>query len=169
MQFQVPQFIETEDKIVGPLSLKQFAYIGAMAAISFMLFFIIETWLWFILASIILGFGGALAFVKVNGRPFTSFLVAALKFYWQPQTYVWQSNQPEVKKEEAIQKMSRPGFSIENIIMGLSLKGTWSKLQTGTKDSLTNARQFSEKVKEKYQIFEKITGERKAARRIDYR
>ncbi|TSC61742.1 MAG: SsrA-binding protein, partial [Parcubacteria group bacterium Athens0416_74] len=28
MQFQVPQFIEVEDKIVGPLTFKQFVFIA---------------------------------------------------------------------------------------------------------------------------------------------
>ncbi len=174
MQFQVPQFIETEDKIVGPLTLRQFFYIGAMVGLSFLLFFMVKTWLWLILTLLMVAVGGSMAFIKINGRPFTTIMLSALKFYWQPQTYVWKSDKPtldksEVKKDEEIKKMARPGLSIENIVMGLSLKGKWQKLQTGTKESLTSAKQFSEKVKEKYQILEKITGERKAARRVDYR
>ena len=34
MQFQVPQFIETEDKVVGPLTLRQFMYIAGAGAAS---------------------------------------------------------------------------------------------------------------------------------------
>ena len=37
MQYQVPQFIETEDKVVGPFSLRQFAYVGAAATKSVVL------------------------------------------------------------------------------------------------------------------------------------
>ena len=48
MQFQVPQFIETEDKIVGPLTLRQFLYIGAAGLLSFLLFFVLKIWFWFI-------------------------------------------------------------------------------------------------------------------------
>jgi hypothetical protein len=54
MQFQVPQFIETEDKIIGPLTLKQFFYVAAAALVSFSLFFVLATWLW-LLITIILG------------------------------------------------------------------------------------------------------------------
>ncbi|MBI3589657.1 MAG: PrgI family protein [Candidatus Liptonbacteria bacterium] len=169
MQFQVPQFIETEDKIVGPLSLRQFVYVGITAGFCFALFFIIKLWLWIILTIIIGGGGLALALVKVNGRPLTTIFLSALKFYWQPQTFVWQAENPEIKKEEEIEKIAKPGFSLEDIIMGLNLKGTWQKLQTGTKRGLIGAQQISQKVKERYQIFEKITGERQAARRVDYR
>ena len=37
MQFKVPQFIDMEDKIVGPLTLKQFAYILGAGGFSFLL------------------------------------------------------------------------------------------------------------------------------------
>ena len=39
MQFQVPQFIDVENKIIGPLSLRQFLYLAGAGLISFMLFF----------------------------------------------------------------------------------------------------------------------------------
>ncbi len=90
-------------------------------------------------------------------------------FYWKPQTFVWQPENPEIKKEDELNQMAKPGFSIENIVMGLALKNTWRKLQTGSKQGGVEIKQFSDKVKEKYQIFEKITGERGAAKRIDYR
>ncbi len=169
MQFQVPQFIETEDKIVGPFSLKQFMFLGMTAGICFVLFFLLKTWLWFIFTILIGGGGLALALVKVNGRSLTTIFFSALKFYWKPQTFVWQPKNPEVKKEEEIDQMAKPGTSIESIIMGLALKSTWRKLQTGSKQNLVGTKLLSEKIKEKYQIFEKITGERRAARRIDYR
>ena len=169
MQFQVPQFIETEDKIVGPLSLKQFFYLAAVAAVGFVFYFIIDFWLWLIIMFFVGGLGLAVAFVKVNGQPLSKILLSGMKFFWQPQTFVWQSESPKIKKDEE-KKPSRPGFSLESIIAGSSsLKDTWRKLQTGTKQGLINAQDFSEKVKEKYQILEKITGERRAARRVDYR
>lgn len=172
MQFQVPQFIETEDKIVGPLTLRQFLYMGLIAGFSFLLFFVVKPWLWILITVIFGGVGAAFAFVKVNGRPFSKIFQSAFRFYWEPQTYVWKTEEfPKAKKEEAIKEaMKKPSNTpLESIVMGMSLKETWQKLQTGTKQSLTSAKQFSEKVKERYQIFEKITGERQAARRVDYR
>ena len=52
MQFQVPQFIETEDKIVGPLTLKQFGYIGGAATVVGLLFLVLNFFLWLLIAGI---------------------------------------------------------------------------------------------------------------------
>ena len=38
MQFQTPQFIETENKIIGPLTLKQFFYLAVGFGVSFTFF-----------------------------------------------------------------------------------------------------------------------------------
>ena len=51
MQFQVPQFIETEDKIVGPFTLRQFIYVAGAGLGSVILYFSVATWLWLILTS----------------------------------------------------------------------------------------------------------------------
>ena len=53
MQFQVPQFTEAEDKIVGPLTLRQFIYIAAAGGVSVMLYFAVITWLWAFLSMFI--------------------------------------------------------------------------------------------------------------------
>ena len=69
MQFQIPQFIEVEAKIVGPLTLKQFMYLAAAGGISFASFFIFQTLL-FVLITMFVGIIGiALAFIRYNGQP----------------------------------------------------------------------------------------------------
>lgn len=172
MQFQVPQFIDTEDKIVGPLSLRQFFYLGIVAGFCFLLFFLIGSLLiWIMLSVVIMGSAVALTVVKINGRPLSRVFVSALKYYWQPQTYVWQPDDQRGKEQKEITTTKKPGLSLDSIIMGLALKKTWQKLQTGTggQAKKSGLNQFSQQVKERYQIFEKITGERKAAKRVDYR
>jgi hypothetical protein len=185
MQFQVPQFIETEDKIVGPLTLKQFVYMGAAAGIDFLLFFALETWLWFIFAFIITALGVGLAFIKINGRPLVSVILSALKFYWSPQTFVWQQDHkdPNFKKREIplSAEPKKSSFSIQGLISGLALKNKWQKVQTGEAQKQEKSaggpvrsphqltQQLSQKIKDRYQIFEKMTGDRQAARRVDYR
>lgn len=185
MQFQVPQFIETEDKIVGPMTLKQFIYIGVAAGIDFLLFFAIRTWLWFIFAFFITALGVSLAFVKINGRPLISVIVSALRFYWSPQTFVWQQEHanPNFKKKEIplSDEPKKTGFSIQGLVSGLALKNKWQKVQTGealkseksaggpVRSPHQLTQQLSQKIKERYQVFEKMTGDRQAARRVDYR
>lgn len=165
MQFQVPQFIETEDKIVGPLSLKQFIYVAAAGGVSTMLFFQVQFWTWFIGSIIALGFALAISFVKINGRSLPSLLGSAFSFYWKPQTYIWQSgNRQQVKKEEVIRSSG-----ISDIVSGVFLKKTFANLQTGTKTATKETIQKAREVEDKYQIFQRLSGDRQAARRIDYR
>lgn len=172
MQFQVPQFIDTEDKILGPLSIKQFLYLGIVAGFCFVLFFLIGSlFVWILISIVIMGSATSLIVVRVNGRPLSKVFLSALKYYWQPQTYVWQPEDQNMKIQKDISFSGRPKVSLDSIIMGLTLKKTWQKLQTGTGGEArkTGLRQFTDQVKERYQIFEKITGERKAAKRVDYR
>ena len=67
MQFQVPQFIETEDKIVGPFTLRQFMYVAGAGLGSAILYFTVATWLWLILTIVLLGGAVGVAFIKVGG------------------------------------------------------------------------------------------------------
>ena len=172
MQFQVPQFIETEDRLVGPLTLRQFIYVAIAAAISFVMFFVLATWLWFIITIFLAGVSLGLAFIKINGQPLLKIIAAAFKFYWQPQTFVWQSeapNTPRARTRETQIPASKPSVSIEDVMAGMALRKTWQRLQTATPKATEPVREATRKIKERYQIFEKITGERQAARRVDYR
>jgi len=100
MQFQVPQFIETEPKIVGPLTLRQFLYIAAAGGLSFILFFSLQTWLWFIITSLLGTIAAVLAFVKYNGQPMHVIIVAAFKYLWHPRFYLWQEAKLKPKMPE---------------------------------------------------------------------
>lgn len=168
MQFQVPQFIETEDKIVGPLSLRQFLYVGAGAGLAGMLYFMLQTWLWAIFAVVLVGGAVAIAFVKIQGRPLARVILSAFNFYWNPQTYVWQPEHPRpLKGGVAQEKSGGGGFSLEKIAAGMALHKSWENLQTGERMS---DKQFAEeKLSGRYQIFQKMAGDRQAARRVDYR
>jgi len=166
MQFQVPQFIETEDKIIGPLTIRQFIYIAVAGGISAILYFVVQTWLWAFLSLLLLSIAISFAFIKIEGRPLAHIAISALSFYWRPQTYVWQPEHPQMPKSaESMKKLETPGFSLESIIRGLALHKTWQDLQTGTKAKPM----FGKKVSERYEIFRRLSGEKQAARRVDYR
>src|SRR3989344_4279625 len=90
-QFQVPQFIETEDKIVGPLTLRQSLYLSGAGLILFLSFFILKTFLWFILAAFIGTAAALMAFVKFNGQPMHKAIFAMLNYAWRPRFYLWKS------------------------------------------------------------------------------
>ena len=84
MQFQVPQFIETEDKIIGPLTLRQFIYIAIGATISAILFFVLQPWLWLIVTFVLMATSVSLAFIKINGRSMSVFAQSAFGYIWSP-------------------------------------------------------------------------------------
>lgn len=169
MQFQVPQFIETEDKIVGPFSIRQFIYMSIAGGFAFFLYFTVESWIFILLSILSLSIAASFAFIKIGGRPLTRVAMSAFNFYWKPQTYVWQPDHPEVEKGPAtLEPATSSGISLENIISGIALRGVWRDLQTGEKTAISN-QQFFGKIQERYQIFQRLAGDRQAARRVDYR
>ena len=82
MQFRVPQFIDIEDKVVGPLTLKQFAYILGAGGFSFIIWTFISIKL--IAIPLILAVSALFlshAFLKINNRPFADVLESAFAYY----------------------------------------------------------------------------------------
>ena len=115
MQFTVPQFIEHEAKIIGPLTFKQFIFIGTAGTICFVLYFSIAEinfFLFLILSIIILGVGAALALLKIGGQGLPTILTNFLRFSLGSKIYIWKKKgapitifkkveiKKEVKKEE---------------------------------------------------------------------
>ncbi len=99
MRFQVPQFIDVEDKIFGPFTLKQFIYLagGAAVAVACTTFFGIFFGL--LVSSPIVILALALAFYKINNRPFIYTLESAFKYMSSNKLYVWKKAEDDVKKE----------------------------------------------------------------------
>ncbi|MBI2053029.1 MAG: PrgI family protein [Candidatus Ryanbacteria bacterium] len=90
-QFQVPQFIDVEDKVFGPLTIKQFIYlIGGAGSVMVLWFLPIPGIIFWPLAIAFGGFFGALAFLKVNGQPFVVVLNNAVNHMLHTRFYVWK-------------------------------------------------------------------------------
>ena len=82
MRFQVPQFIEVEDKIFGPLTLKQFIYLAGGGGLSFVIYRILDSLiLSFIPIILVMAFSASLAFYKINNKPFIFVVEAAFKYF----------------------------------------------------------------------------------------
>jgi hypothetical protein len=99
-QFQVPQFIEVEDKIFGPFTLKQFLYILGGGAIIFLLYVFLPFFFVVLIGTPVAAFFGALAFYKVNGQPFIKMLENALNYFTRSRLYIWRRVEQKKKKEE---------------------------------------------------------------------
>ncbi len=109
MMFNVPQYIDVEDKVAGPLTAKQLGWMLACGGILFVLYSIFELIPFLIMALPIVLLFVALAFYRPNGQPFIKFLLYAILFLFRPKVAVWERpvRQMMPKKEEAVAEMPK--------------------------------------------------------------
>ena len=89
-QFVVPQFIDVEDKIIGPVTVRQFIIMLVAAGLDFIAYKLADFSL-FLVEMIIISFTAfVLAFVPVNGRPMHYFLLNILQTSRRPKLRIWQ-------------------------------------------------------------------------------
>lgn len=89
MQATVPQFIDIEDKIVGPLTLKQFLYFLAAAVVEIIYWYFFDLSLFILVSLPTIAISMAFAFFKINDRPFIFFVLSVIGFYLRPVVRVW--------------------------------------------------------------------------------
>lgn len=99
MRFQVPQFIEVESKIFGPLTLKQFMYLAGGGGAIFLLYVLLPLWLTIIFAIPVAIFVVALAFFTYNDRPFIKMVESALNYAMSAKFYIWKKEEPKKREE----------------------------------------------------------------------
>ncbi len=103
-QFIVPQFIEVESKIIGPISGRQFVIMlasGGLAYVEFSLFQAPAVFLPLVLTT--LGIGGILAFIKINGQSMHYVLLNLFQTAKKPSIRVWRremSREKQLKIDE---------------------------------------------------------------------
>lgn len=104
-QYQVPQFIEVEDKIFGPLTIKQFVYLAGGGGLCLLFFTFLPFYLTVILGIPVLAFSAGLAFFEVNGRPLIHAAEHAFNYILSSKLYLWKQREAEMKAPaEAAQK-----------------------------------------------------------------
>lgn len=101
MEFQVPQFIEVENKIFGPLTVKQFVYLAGGAGICYVLYKLLPFFLGVPAVLTVGGLSLALAFYRLNNKPFAFILETALRYLIKEKLYTWRrTGHPRVKEKE---------------------------------------------------------------------
>ena len=112
MEYQVPQFIEVEDKIFGPLTLKQFIYIAGGTGLCVVL--VLKLGMFgIILAVPVAAFAAALAFYKVNNKTFIEMLEAGFNYYSGGRLYLWKKDAaPEVKLPTEVAPVTRENLGL---------------------------------------------------------
>ncbi|HVZ76013.1 MAG TPA: PrgI family protein [Candidatus Paceibacterota bacterium] len=93
MRYQVPQFIEIEDKIFGPLTLKQFIYLAGGAGLCLIFFSLLPLWLTIICSIPVMALCAGLAFYQINGRPLIVALEHATGYLFGHKLYLWKQRE----------------------------------------------------------------------------
>lgn len=106
MRFQVPQFIDIEDKIFGPFTFKQFVYLAGGAGSAYALYKLLPIYISVFLILPILGLALALTFYKVNGKPFVEVMQAWFVYTIKGKLFIWK--QRKVEKNRAKQMVKEP-------------------------------------------------------------
>lgn len=116
-RFQVPQFIEVEDKLFGPLTLKQFIYVLGGVAITFILWVSLPLFLVIFLGVPIMGFSLGLAFYKVNGEPLIAILSHAVQYISRSRLYLWRKEEKKQaqRKAQVLKRASKEPFTMPRV------------------------------------------------------
>jgi hypothetical protein len=135
MRYQVPQFIEVEDKIFGPLTFKQFIYVAGGVGACVLLFTFLPNFLALLLSAPIAALAGALAFYKHNGKPFINLLESFFQYSLTNKLYIWKkanpppgqgrsSNQQPVQPLEQIKVPKLSESKLKDLSWSLDIKDT---------------------------------------------
>lgn len=103
MRFEVPQFIEVEDKIFGPFTWRQFLYLGGGVGMAVVLFFTVPFVIFVIFGIPLAALAGALAFFPVNNRPFSYFLESVFTYITSKRLYLWRQKNETVYRGQDTQ------------------------------------------------------------------
>ena len=90
MRYQVPQFVDIEDKIIGPLTLRQF--LMYLVAVMFLIpvYLASDLSLFITIALPILGIAAAFAHIKIGNKSLSETVVNAVNHSLRGQLYLWR-------------------------------------------------------------------------------
>lgn len=120
MRFKIPQNVQAEDKIVGPLTLKQLIIVGVGGGIDYFIYislakvYLLTVW---ILPVAFVGLiTTAVAFLKIKGIPFVQFMLLSIEYQFKPKIRTWMQGggdvfisvtQPRPKTKEELEQVKQ--------------------------------------------------------------
>ena len=105
MQYKVPQKIDLEDKVIGPLTIKQFIWLLAGGMIGYVAFTTFQGLLGWFLIFVVVILTLAFAFVKVEEQPFSYLVTNILSFFLSPKIRLWNKG---TKIEKMVELKNKP-------------------------------------------------------------
>ncbi len=114
MRYIVPQFIDVEDRIFGPITVRQFLICTIGGLLIFLSFKLADFSLFILETLIIGGLTIVIAFVKVNGKKFHNFFIDLLNFLFKtPKLSIWQKKEDIVIKKKIEEKEKEDTYIFE--------------------------------------------------------
>ena len=107
-QFVVPQFIDNEDQILGPITARQFLILLAVLLIEAILYAILRFVPFLLVGVPLLIAGGVVAFLKINEQPFHFFLLNIVQTFRRPQLRVWNKTKIDTELRELLKVVQEP-------------------------------------------------------------
>ena len=111
MTYNVPQFIDVEDKVAGPLTAKQLGWMIGLGATLLFFYNLLPRAVFGVIVLPIAGFFLASAFYKPNKQPFVKYLYHALSYFLKPKVMMWErplGSQTAVKRMEETEFAAPP-------------------------------------------------------------
>lgn len=132
-QFTVPQFIDVEDKVIGPLSVRQFIIMLVDFGLVFAAYKLFDFSLFLFSSIIIVVVGFTFAFIKINGASFHYFLLTLLQTFKRKNLRVWNKvsdyeaiDLVPIYKEEELARPEVSGSRLSRLALVADTKGYYS-------------------------------------------
>lgn len=112
--YQVPQFIEDESRLVGPFTFAQITILVIGGGMAFMLYKVLRSFIGIPLALVVAFLTGLLCFAKINDLPLYKMILPIIKHFVLPKSYQWNQPKQKYQKQTNIYKKSS-GFNLEEL------------------------------------------------------
>ena len=138
MNFQIPQFVEQEAKILGPLTFKQTLWVVGVGAIIFFLYFSLAKTspiLFIIITIFLAGMGLSFAFLRIQGYSLPVLLKNMLNFSFSSKIYLWKQVMiaPKIiRRKKELRKLEKVE-PVLKIAEKSQLKKLATQIETNTK------------------------------------
>ena len=120
MLFNVPQFIDVEDKVAGPLTARQILWMVGMGGVLFLVWTFFDTTTFFVLSIPVIILFVLFAFYRPYNQSLLFFSTNAVMFFFRPKVYTWdrpgviKNDVTKPKAEKVILESPKP-LAIEEI------------------------------------------------------
>ncbi|PIZ75048.1 hypothetical protein COY05_05230 [Candidatus Peregrinibacteria bacterium CG_4_10_14_0_2_um_filter_38_24] len=145
-QYKVPQDVQREDTIIGPLTLKQLGILGIGGGIAYGIYISLAKSypmaIWLPPMVIIIAITLAFAFLKIHNLDFVTFIMAYTEFNFLPKKRIWiqgsgypfispfETPYKEQKKKELTRKMGAKIESLKELSRVLDTHGGIDEAET---------------------------------------